>query len=226
MILKASLFGVIKVGIVWNGLNVFGSVHHLSLNYPLFSNQNKKTNIIKLEGCPGTTCGASTTLTFDLPIWSLQMANLPMMENNCANLHWNPSTTGGVTGLDKHLTFKCDLDLGPSWTNVSNGTSTGDGEQMCQIILKFMHNLISYGPEKFGRTHIHQTHVETTMPRSLPAGSTKIFETPTLIDISDIYKTSTSFLSVLSIHWKGRWINKKYLCKQKYTYIIRNCSCT
>ena len=34
--------------------------------------------------------------------------------------------------LDKSLTFKGDLD--PTWTNVSNGTSTHDGEQLCQII--------------------------------------------------------------------------------------------
>ena len=27
-----------------------------------------------------------------------------------------------------HFTFKCDLDLQPTWTNVSNGTSTLQGE--------------------------------------------------------------------------------------------------
>ena len=38
-----------------------------------------------------------------------------------------------------HLTFKCDLDLQPTWTNISNGTSTPWGEHLCQIILKSMH---------------------------------------------------------------------------------------
>ena len=35
-----------------------------------------------------------------------------------------------------HLTFKCDLDLQLTRTNVSNGTSTPHGEQLCQIIFK------------------------------------------------------------------------------------------
>ena len=43
-------------------------------------------------------------------------------------------------GPDKKLTFKCDLDLGPTQKNVSKGTSTRDGEQSCQIILKSIHN--------------------------------------------------------------------------------------
>ena len=47
-----------------------------------------------------------------------------------------------------HLTFKCDLDLQPTRTNVSNGTSTPQGEQLCQTILKSMHKCRSYGPDK------------------------------------------------------------------------------
>ena len=47
-----------------------------------------------------------------------------------------------------HLTFKCDLDLQPTWTNVSNGTFTPQGEQLCQIILKSMHKCRSYSPDK------------------------------------------------------------------------------
>ena len=42
---------------------------------------------------------------------------------------------------DKNLTFKCDLDLGPTLPNVSNGTSTYDEKQLCQIILKSIHNV-------------------------------------------------------------------------------------
>ena len=47
-----------------------------------------------------------------------------------------------------HLAFKCDLDRQPYWTNVSNRTSSPQGEQLCQIILKSMHKCTSYGPEK------------------------------------------------------------------------------
>ena len=36
-------------------------------------------------------------------------------------------------GLDKNLTIKYDLDLRAKLTNVSNGTSTCDGEQLCQF---------------------------------------------------------------------------------------------
>ena len=35
-----------------------------------------------------------------------------------------------------------------TWTNVSNGTSTLQGEHLCKIILKFMHIYRSNGPEK------------------------------------------------------------------------------
>ena len=44
-----------------------------------------------------------------------------------------------------HLTFKSDLDRQPTWTNVSNGTSAPQGQQLCQIILKYMHKCASYG---------------------------------------------------------------------------------
>ena len=57
-------------------------------------------------------------------------------------------------GLDKlnlgpfyHLTFKCDLDLQPTQTNVSNGTTTCQ-EYLCKIILKSMHKCRSYGLDK------------------------------------------------------------------------------
>ena len=61
-------------------------------------------------------------------------------------------------GPNKNFT-KCDLDLGPTRTNVSNGTSSRDGEQLCQIILKSIHNCRSYGLRDFertdGRMHTH-----------------------------------------------------------------------
>ena len=54
-----------------------------------------------------------------------------------------PGTTcrGCVT-----LTF--DLNLGPTWTNVFNGTSTHDGEQLCICVLKSIRNCRSHGPDK------------------------------------------------------------------------------
>ena len=47
-----------------------------------------------------------------------------------------------------HLTFKCDLDFQLTRTNVSNGTTTPQGEQLCQIFLKSMHESRIYGPDK------------------------------------------------------------------------------
>ena len=49
-----------------------------------------------------------------------------------------------------HLTFKCDLDLQPTQTNVSNGTTTPQGKYLtvCKLILKSMHKYRSYGLDK------------------------------------------------------------------------------
>ena len=44
-----------------------------------------------------------------------------------------------------HLTFMCDLDLQPTQINVSNGTTTPQGERLYKIILKSMHKCGSYG---------------------------------------------------------------------------------
>ena len=46
-----------------------------------------------------------------------------------------------------HLTFMCDLDLQPTQINVSNGTTTPQGERLYKIILKSMHKCGSYGPD-------------------------------------------------------------------------------
>ena len=84
--------------------------------------------------------------------------------------------------IPKH--FVHDLDLWPTQMNVWNGTSTHDGEQLCQIILKSINNCRSYGLDKFrwteGRTHLltlacmhvrtHQTVIVTTMSRSPQRG--------------------------------------------------------
>ena len=81
-----------------------------------------------------------------------------------------------------HMTLTFDLDLGPSWANVSNGTSTCDGAHLCQIILKYIHNCKSYGQKKIRRmdartnacTHIHRTVIVTTMSRSLQQARQKL----------------------------------------------------
>ena len=41
--------------------------------------------------------------------------------------------------ISYHLTFKCDLDLQPTQTNVSHGTTTPQGEHLSKIILRSMH---------------------------------------------------------------------------------------
>ena len=40
------------------------------------------------------------------------------------------------------------LDLQTTQTNVSNGTTTPQGDHLCKIILKSMHRYRSYGPDK------------------------------------------------------------------------------
>ena len=83
--------------------------------------------------------------------------------------------------LAQNLTFNCDLDLRPTWTNVSKGTYTSDGERLCQIILKSINNCRSYDPDKFWRSDahtrecmpIHQTVIVTPMSYSSQVGSTK-----------------------------------------------------
>ena len=57
--------------------------------------------------------------------------------------------------------FKCDLDLQHIWKNVSNGTSTPQGEQLCKNILKPMRECTSYGPDKSAWMHAHTTHAHT-----------------------------------------------------------------
>ena len=82
-------------------------------------------------------------------------------------------------GPDKNLTFKCEIDLGSTWTNVSNGKSTRDGEQLCQIIICILKSIRNWsggnrtdGGRTHARTHIHRTVVVTTMSCLLQAGST------------------------------------------------------
>ena len=93
------------------------------------------------------------TLTFHLPEEVFQIALILHKENNCAKLFENPRINVEVMARTSsiYVTFKCDLELQPTWTNVLNGTSLPQGQQQCQITLKAMHEWRSYDPDKSGR---------------------------------------------------------------------------
>ena len=116
-----------------------------------------------------------TILSFDLQVWHWPSTYL----NKCLKWHCYSSRRTTVPnyfeiihncrsyGPDKlnlcpfyHLIFKCDLDLQPTGTNVSNGTSTSQGEQLCQIILKSMHKCRSYVP---GKLNLWSSNVTLTV---------------------------------------------------------------
>ena len=73
---------------------------------------------------------SSVTLTIYLPEQVFQI-------NNWAKLFWNPCINVDVMAQTSsiyewpfyNLTFKCDLDLQLTWTNVSNGSTTSQGEK-------------------------------------------------------------------------------------------------
>ena len=97
---------------------------------------------------------SSVTLTFNLHEQMPQTALLLLKRNNWIKLFWNPCINDSYDLYKLNLlpfyqlTFKCDLDLQPVWRNVSNGTATLQGEQLCQIILKSIYKCRSYGPYK------------------------------------------------------------------------------
>ena len=43
------------------------------------------------------------------------------------------SLTNSIYDHFYHLTFKCDLDLQPTYTNVLNGTSPSQRQQLCKL---------------------------------------------------------------------------------------------
>ena len=98
---------------------------------------------------------SSVTLTFNFSEQILQMALLLHKENNCAILFWKPCINGQIMDWTSSIYdrfIKIDLLVWP-WpstylSNVSNGTATPEGEQMCHIILKSMHKCRSYGSDK------------------------------------------------------------------------------
>ena len=100
---------------------------------------------------------SSVTLTVNLPEQMFQRTLLILKENDCAKLFWSPGITVGVMSWTSsiYVTFKCDLDLQPTWKNVSNDTSPPQERQQCQIFLKSMHECRSQGLEKSGCMHTH-----------------------------------------------------------------------
>ena len=98
-------------------------------------------------------------LSLDLQVWPwpstysnkcFKMALLLLKENTCAKLFWYPCINVKVMAWISsiYLTFKCDLDLQPTQTNVLNGTTTPQGEHLCKAILISMHKCRSYGLDK------------------------------------------------------------------------------
>ena len=132
------------------------------------------------------------TLTFSLPEQMFQVA-LPLpKKNNYARLFWNPcinvedmARTSSIYWPFYHLTFKCDPELPHTWINVSNDTATPLREQLCQIILKFMHKCRSYGWDKRNICDLQVWHWPSTYLKcfngtSLPHGDNyaKLFWNP------------------------------------------------
>ena len=67
-----------------------------------------------------------------------------------------------------HLTFKSDLDLQPTQAEVSNGTTTPQGEHLCKTILKFIHKCRSYGLDKLIYDHFIIWPSSVTLTFNIP----------------------------------------------------------
>ena len=102
--------------------------------------------------------------------------------------------------------------------NVLNDTSTRDGEQLCQIILKSIHNCrsleVMIQTNSDGRTnacmHIHQTDIVTTMSCSPQSGLQKVSTKVSLPSLQD--DLGQYFLPFVSFqHIKGTYYLMIYL---------------
>ena len=155
-------------------------------------------NTVGQNGCP-ETCQANMTLTLDPTSTNISNGTYTYdgEQHYCANLYWNPYKIVGVTIKTKIWPSNVTL----TWTNVSTDKSTCDGKQLCQIILKSIHNCRSYGLDKLWRTHahthwcthIHRTVTVTTMSPSPHACSTKRDKNTLLSGFSPF----TKFFSIL-----------------------------
>ena len=72
-------------------------------------------------------------LTFNLPEQMFHMNNCHIILKSMLKCtSYGPNKLNLWSFYD--LTFKCDLDFQSTWTNVSNGTSNPQAQQLCQII--------------------------------------------------------------------------------------------
>ena len=93
-------------------------------------------------------------LTFKCDL-DLQLSGANVSNEQLCQISLNSMHKCKNYGMDKlnlwpfyHLTFKCDLDLQPTRPNASNDISTPQVEQVCLIILKFIHKCRRYGQDK------------------------------------------------------------------------------
>ena len=125
---------------------------------------------------------SNVTLTFNLPIQMFPMALLLKGEQLCQmilnSMHKCISNCYGPANLNLwpfyNLTFKYDPDLQPTWTNVSNGTSTCRGFWNPCINVEVMACTNPGGRTHVQHMHIHRTEIVTTMSWSPQAGWTKM----------------------------------------------------
>ena len=99
-----------------------------------------------------------------------------------------------------NLIFNCDLDIHIS-EHVSNGTSTLQGQQLSQIILKSMHQCTSYDRLIWTDTHtpnIHRTEAVTTMSQLPQAGLTKMVQKSIKLFLSIHELTASCCVSIKS----------------------------
>ena len=103
------------------------------------------------------------------------MALLLLKENISAKLFLNPRINVEVMAPDKlnlwpfyHLSFKSDLELQPTQAKVSNDTTTPQGENLCQTILKSIHKCRSYGLDKRMYDHFIIWPSSVTLTFNLP----------------------------------------------------------
>ena len=100
------------------------------------------------------------TLTINLPEQMFQTALLFFENDNCTKLVWNTCINLQLMArpssvYDHFIICPSIVSFQPTWTNNPNGTSTPQGEQLCQIILKCMHKCRSYGLNKLNSWPFH-----------------------------------------------------------------------
>ena len=118
-------------------------------------------------------------MALGLPEQMFRMANLRIMENNCANLYWNPFKIVGVMVQTKIWPSSVTLTLGlpePMFQMAHLHVMENNCVKLFwnpSTIVEVMVQTFSDGL-KHACTHICQSAFVTTMSRSSQAGSTKL----------------------------------------------------